>query len=189
MRQNPARRTALLDGAIDVLAREGARGLTLRAVDKAAAVPVGTASNYFANRGEMLAQVMQRVLERLAPDPEEVTATLASGTPREVTAALLRQLLERTRRERRCHLALLEMRLESTRRPELNAELTGFFEAQLKGNLEFHLGSGLPGDRDGVVVLYLAMLGLIVDDLTVPGLLAPYGPERLVDVIVGRALP
>ncbi|MGQ5635868.1 MULTISPECIES: hypothetical protein [unclassified Streptomyces] len=43
MRQNPARRTALLDAAIEVLAREGSRGLTLRAVDKEAALPTGTA--------------------------------------------------------------------------------------------------------------------------------------------------
>ena len=44
MRQNPARRAALVDAAIEVLAREGARGLTFRAVDVEAAVPNGTAS-------------------------------------------------------------------------------------------------------------------------------------------------
>jgi len=33
MGRNPARRAALLNAAIDVLARDGARGLTFRAVD------------------------------------------------------------------------------------------------------------------------------------------------------------
>ncbi|MEE2048187.1 TetR/AcrR family transcriptional regulator, partial [Nocardiopsis tropica] len=41
MRQNPERRRALLDAAIDVLAEEGARGLTFRAVDARAEVPTG----------------------------------------------------------------------------------------------------------------------------------------------------
>lgn len=72
MRQNPARRAALLDAAIEVLAAEGSRGLTLRAVDAKAQVPVGTCSNYFANRAELLRQIMERTRERLTPDPAEV---------------------------------------------------------------------------------------------------------------------
>lgn len=56
MRQNLARRAALVDAAIEVLAREGARGLTFRAVDAEARVPNGTASNYFANRDDLLTQ-------------------------------------------------------------------------------------------------------------------------------------
>jgi hypothetical protein len=40
-----------------------------------------------------------------------------------------------------------------------------------------------------VVVLYLTMLGLIVDDLTVPGVLSPYAAEALVDEVVARILP
>ncbi|MFE4581202.1 TetR/AcrR family transcriptional regulator [Streptomyces chartreusis] len=188
MRQNPARRAALLDGAIEVLAREGSRGLTLRAVDKEAGVPVGTATNYFANRGEMLAQVMQRILERLTPDPAELEEAMKAGTPRDVTVTLLRQLLARTRRERGSHLALMEMRLEATRRPELNTELTRFFELQLEGNIAYHLDAGLPGGREGVVLLYVAMLGLIVDDLTVPALLTPHDPDRLIEAMVDRLL-
>ncbi|MBF6246867.1 TetR family transcriptional regulator, partial [Nocardia elegans] len=41
MRTNPERRRALIDAAIEVLARDGARGLTFRAVDKEAGVPTG----------------------------------------------------------------------------------------------------------------------------------------------------
>ncbi|MEU9440879.1 hypothetical protein AB0D42_08120 [Streptomyces sp. NPDC048304] len=36
----------------------------------------GTASNYFANRTDMLAQVMRRTRERLTPDPAELAGTL-----------------------------------------------------------------------------------------------------------------
>lgn len=182
MRQNPQRRAALLDAAIEVLAREGSRGLTLRAVDTEAGVPIGTASNYFANRAQLLVQILHRTRERLTPDPADLTGPLD-------TEVLLGQLLERMRRERSVHIAMLELRLEGTRRPELQAELAGFQAAELAANVDWHLAAGLPGDRQGVVLLYLAMLGLIVDDLTVPGLLEPHSVEGLIKVMVERLLP
>jgi AcrR family transcriptional regulator len=189
MRQNPARRVALLDASIEVLARDGSRGLTLRAVDKEAGVPMGTASNYFANRAELLGQVLRRTRERLTPDPSELADTLKAAPSRELVRTLLCQLVERMRRERNTHLAMMELRLEATRRPELQEELTHFSVAELDANIGFHLGNGLPGDRTGVVLLYLAMLGLIVDDLTVPELLTPYRLDALIDAMATRLLP
>jgi AcrR family transcriptional regulator len=55
---NPDRRIALLDAALDVLAEEGARGLTFRRLDERAEVPRGTASNYFASRDDLLTQFL-----------------------------------------------------------------------------------------------------------------------------------
>ncbi|WP_371614502.1 TetR/AcrR family transcriptional regulator [Streptomyces sp. NBC_00454] len=182
MRQNPQRRAALLDAAIEVLAREGSRGLTLRAVDAEAAVPTGTSSNYFANRAQLLVQILHRTRERLTPDPAELAG------PHD-TKVLLGRLLERMRRERSVHTAMLELRLEATRRPELQEALAGFQGAELEANIDWHLAAGLPGDRQGVVLLYLAMLGLIVDDLTAPGLLDPYPVEGLIEAMVERLLP
>ncbi|MCP3754457.1 TetR/AcrR family transcriptional regulator [Streptomyces sp. TBY4] len=186
MRQNPERRAALLDAAIEVLAREGSRGLTLRAVDAEAGVPTGTASNYFAHRTQLLTQILHRTRERLTPDPADLTGPFD-------TKVLLRRLLERMRRERSVHTAMLELRLEATRRPELQEALAGFQGAELEANIAWHLDdAGLPGDRQGVILIYLAMLGLIVDDLTVPGLLdprSPHGVEGLIDTMVERLLP
>jgi AcrR family transcriptional regulator len=189
MRQNPTRRTTLLDAAIEVLAREGSRGLTLRAVDREAAVPTGTASNYFANRADMLAQVMGRTRERLTPDPAELAGTMTAEPSHELVRTLMLQLVDRMRRDRSSHLAMLELRLEATRRPELHTELARFLTAELEANIDFHLGSGLPGDRTGAVLLYLAMLGLIVDDLTAPELLSPHRLDDLIDAMVTRLLP
>ncbi|SHN47718.1 TetR/AcrR family transcriptional regulator [Cryptosporangium aurantiacum] len=135
MPQNPERRTALLDAAIEVLAREGSRGLTLRAIDKEAAVPIGTATNYFANRDELLAQVMRRTRERLAPDPEALAATMTPAPSHELVAELMRQLLARMRADRASNLAMLELRLEATRRPALRTELSSFLTAELQDNV------------------------------------------------------
>ncbi|MFJ9641971.1 TetR/AcrR family transcriptional regulator [Streptomyces sp. NPDC101206] len=182
MRHNPERRTALLDAAIEVLAREGSRGLTLRAVDAEAGVPTGTASNYFANRSQLLVQILHRTRERITPDPADLPAPLD-------TKVLLLLLLERMRRERSVHIAHLELRLEGIRRPELQAELAAFQGAELEANTAWHLESGLPGDRQGVLLLYLAMTGLIVEDLTAPAMLEDHPVAGIIDSMVERLLP
>ena len=60
----PAARPA----ATVVVARDGARGLTHRSVDREAGTPIGTASNYFGSRDDLIAALVTRIAERLAPD-------------------------------------------------------------------------------------------------------------------------
>ncbi|MGW6546237.1 TetR/AcrR family transcriptional regulator [Streptomyces massasporeus] len=125
---NPGRRAALVDAGVEVLAREGARGLTFRAVDAQAGVPVGTASNYF------------------------------------------------------------------RRRPELLASYTTSVRGDLEEAMEFHRTAGLPGGGEAVTVLYLAMLGVLLEHLTLPGgldgALPGVGvPDGLVERIVATVLP
>ncbi|MBE1492692.1 TetR/AcrR family transcriptional regulator [Plantactinospora soyae] len=189
MRQNPARRTALLDAAIEVLARDGSRGLTFRAVDVEAAVPNGTASNYFTNRDDLLGQVTGRTRERFTPVEAEVEATMRAPRTRSLVTQLMRDLYGRMLRDRSSYLAMLELRLEATRRPELQAALTEVFTANLRDSIRFHLDAELPGDQTTVLVLYLAMSGLLVDDLTVPGVLAPFHLDELIANLVERILP
>lgn len=74
MARNNERRSALADAGIRVLAEEGARGLTHRAVDAAAGTPRGTASNYFPTRDDLISALVDRIGERLTPDPEVVAA-------------------------------------------------------------------------------------------------------------------
>jgi hypothetical protein len=50
------------------------------------------------------------------------------------------------------------------------------------------VNAGLPGDRTGVALLYFAMLGMIVDDLTVPEILEPYSTDALIAQLVSRLL-
>ncbi|WP_017569966.1 TetR/AcrR family transcriptional regulator [Nocardiopsis halotolerans] len=189
MRQNPERRRALLDAAIDVLAEEGARGLTFRAVDTRAEVPRGTASNYFANRAELLLQAGAHVHVRLAPT-EEFMARFQEATPtREQTRLGMRDLLRRVEANRNGYLALLELRLEANRHPGIREELTRTIHSTLEENVRHHLEGGFPGDRDTVVTLYLAMTGLFVEHLTLPEVLADDGAESLVDRMTHIIVP
>ncbi|MFJ6746597.1 MULTISPECIES: TetR/AcrR family transcriptional regulator [unclassified Streptomyces] len=188
MVRNPERRTALVDAAIEVLARDGARGLTFRAVDAAAGVPGGTASNYFANRDDLLAQVTGQIHLRIAPDPDEVDVVMAAPRSRELVGELMRWINRRVAENRTGYLAMMELRLEATRRPELQAELTRVMRETFEEDLRFHEASGLPGDRDAVTLMYLAMTGLMVEQLTLPGVVPEEETDALISVLVERAI-
>ncbi|MFF3336867.1 TetR/AcrR family transcriptional regulator [Streptomyces sp. NPDC002888] len=194
MAGNPERRAALVDAGVEVLAREGARGLTFRAVDAAAGVPVGTASNYFTNRDDLLRQIDTWLHTRLAPDPEVIGRLLAQPRDRSLVTAFMHDLMARATRDRTGYLALMEMRLEATRRPELRASFTKSVRGDLEEAMEFHRSARLPGGDETVTVLYLAMLGLLLEHLTLPDVLdgALPGvsvPEGLVERIAATIVP
>lgn len=144
MVRNPERRAALLDAAVGVLAREGARGLTFRAVDAEAGVPVGTASNYFADRDALLHQIDARLKERLTPDPAVIEELLASPKDRTLVMAFMRDLLARVTGDRTGYLAHLELRLEATRRPALHASYTESVRGELEFGMRFHREADSP---------------------------------------------
>ncbi|MGV2922127.1 TetR/AcrR family transcriptional regulator [Streptomyces alfalfae] len=186
VRRNDGRRAALVDAAIEVLAREGARGLTFRAVDTEAGVPTGTASNYFANRDDLLTQAGARVYERLTPGEKEVARQRSAEPDKETYARLMREVVGRVSGFRTGYLALLELRLEATRRPELRAVLTERVRDDLAANVAYHESSGLPGDATAVKLLYLAFNWLIVEQLTLPDVLSEAERDRLVTAAVER---
>ncbi|MDF3146882.1 MULTISPECIES: TetR/AcrR family transcriptional regulator [unclassified Streptomyces] len=194
MAGNPERRAALVDAGVEVLAREGARGLTFRAVDAEAEVPVGTASNYFTGRDDLLRQIDARLHVRLAPDPEVIAGLLTRPKDRSLVTAFMHDLMARATRDRTGYLALLEMRLEASRRPELRSSFTKSVRGDLEEGMEFHRNAGLPGGDEVVTVLYLAMLGLLLEHLTLPdvldGVLPGVGvPDGLVERIVRTVVP
>jgi DNA-binding transcriptional regulator YbjK len=188
VRQNVERRAALVDAAIEVLAQEGARGLTFRAVDTQAEVPVGTASNYFANRDDLLTQAGGRIYERLQPDAATMALSRSGPRDRDRMVELLRELVGRVSGFRSGYLALLELRLEATRRPALRAVLTERIRADVAENVAYHLGSGLPGDEETVKLLYLALNWLIVERLTLPEVFSEEEADRLVTIAAERLL-
>ncbi|GAA5015291.1 TetR/AcrR family transcriptional regulator [Streptomyces siamensis] len=194
MARNPERRAALVDAAVAVLAREGARGLTFRAVDSEAAVPVGTASNYFTDRDDLLNQVDAHLHTRLAPDPAVLAELLTRPKDRSLVLEFMRDLLARATGDRTGYLALFEMRLEATRRPALRASYTESVRGDLEQGMAFHRAAGLPGGDETVTVLYLAVLGLLLEQLTLPGVLdgvlpGVAVPDELLERIVATIVP
>ncbi|MFI6586779.1 TetR/AcrR family transcriptional regulator [Embleya sp. NPDC050493] len=186
VRRNSERRAALVDAAIEVLAKEGARGLTFRAVDVEAGVPTGTASNYFASRDALLTQAGARVYERFQPDEALIARQRAATPDKETYTTLMREVVGRVSAFRTGYLALLELRLEATRRPELRVVLTERVRADVDANVAYHEQSGLPGDATAVRLLYLALNWLIVEQLTLPDVFSEAERDQLVAAAVER---
>ncbi|MEU4425947.1 TetR family transcriptional regulator [Actinoplanes sp. NPDC024001] len=188
MPRNPERRRALTDAGLRVLAAGGARGLTHRAVDTEAGVPVGTASNYFRSRDALLGALGERIIERFAPDPD-VLARLAAREPsRELWADYLRYIVERTTRQPELTRALIELRLETARRPGLAAILGETLRRGFRDDVAFHATTGLAGGPFEIALLHYALDGLLLDMLTT-SIGAEADPDKVVEAFVDRLIP
>jgi DNA-binding transcriptional regulator YbjK len=116
------RRTEILDGALAVLAEQGMRGLTHRAVDAAAGLPVGSTSYYFRSRSALVGGCVARLLEldlavevpvvRAAPVDLDGLAGALTG----VGVAMATVQRHRT-------MARYELSLAAVRDPDLRAAL------------------------------------------------------------------
>lgn len=176
----------MADAAIDVLGREGARGLTYRAVETEAGLPPGTGSNYFRTRTDLLEQVAQRIYERARPSEEHLRALAAAPPSRARMIELLQDTVRRVLADRPLHLALLELRLEATRHEALRAPLTATVRANMEADFGFNRDAGLPGDALDLLLLHLALTGLLLEQMTLPGTLAGADVDALIVDLVGR---
>ena len=187
MVRNLERRTLLADAALRVLARQGSRGLTHRAIDTEAGVPKGTASNYFASRDDVIDAILVRIGERLSPDPG-IHAELATRAPGiELFTEHLRDIVRRLTAEPDVTIALFELRLEATRRPHVAQALAGWRRDGLAADIEFNTSMGLPGDGADIALFHYAIDGLVFDRLTVP-LDKDADVDALVDTLARRIL-
>jgi AcrR family transcriptional regulator len=168
MVKNDSRRRTIADAGLTVLAREGSRGLTHRAVDIAAQVPTGTTSNYFRSRDALIEGLVERIGERLAPTPDDLERRAPETPGRALFADYIRDIVRRLTEDRDVTLALFELRLESARRPEVAAVLGAWQRAGFDGDVAFNTAAGLPGGRREIALFHFAIDGLLLDRLTTP---------------------
>ena len=188
MARNERRRTELTDAAVRVLARQGSRGLTHRAVDAEAGVPSGTASNYFASRDSIVDAIIGRIGERLAPTPERQRELAELPRGREAFAEHVHDIVRRLTGDRDAAIGLFELRLEATRRPEVGEAIGTWLRAGLEADVEFNEQAALPGSRADIVLFHYAIEGFVFDQLTTP--IDPAADAReMVDLLVQRILP
>lgn len=168
MARNDERRLTLADAGIRVLAEEGARGLTHRAVDDVAGTPRGTASNYFPTRDDLISALVYRIAERLTPDPEADSSGAARTPDRELFADYLRDVVRRLSADPHVSLALFELRLEAARRPAVAKALGAWRQRAFEQDVSFNDDSGLPGGQTEIALFHYAIDGLMLDHLTAP---------------------
>ena len=118
------RREDLLDAAIGVLGESGIHALTHRAVDAAAGLPAGSASNHFRTRDALLDAVVERFAARERANWEDIAARLCPTTPLELAQALSVFAQDAAGPQRTLTLARYAILVEAANRPSLRAQLT-----------------------------------------------------------------
>ncbi|MBT2224320.1 TetR/AcrR family transcriptional regulator [Nonomuraea sp. NEAU-A123] len=184
---NPGRRRALTDAAIDLLAAAGVHGLTHRAVEKAAELPSGTASNYFRSREALLVAAAERIVELHHADMDQAaqqhkTAAAPPASVTELVVDLLTEsLLVAATTLRTRYLAIFELQLEAARRPALASALAGLQDGSTRFTAGHHAELGLPIPRERVPALLALYGGALFTLVTAP-------PESISkDVVQGVA--
>jgi tetracycline repressor-like protein len=159
------------DAAIEVIAAEGMRGLTHRAVDRFAGLPLGSTSYYARTRAALLELTMARMvaLDQVSPRPGGLAESIAGFAFEAITSGRTRML------------ARYEFALEATRRPELRAvyDEGGLLIRRLAVEALEAAGSADPARHATVVVNWLE--GTIFDSLAGTGSLAPPSFEALLE--------
>ncbi|MFF0476979.1 TetR/AcrR family transcriptional regulator [Streptomyces sp. NPDC004284] len=176
------RRTLLADTAIDVLAEHGMRGLTHRAVDRAAGLPPGTTSAYHRTRRSLLTALVLRLVELDQREIQE--AGRRAGAPRdagELVAGLTAfTALRLTGEGRRRSLARYACALESVHHPELREVLVPRDNAARRSVEGLLAAQGLADARERTVTLLTCVDGLVFDRLVNGGTVSAEEIRRLV---------
>ncbi|MEV4456496.1 TetR family transcriptional regulator [Microbispora sp. NPDC049633] len=182
---NAARRRALTDAAIELLASAGVHGLTHRAVEKAADVPPGTASNYFRSREALLVAAAERIAELHHEDTGR-----AVKQPATLVDLLTESLFTAATTLRGRYLAIFELRLEAARRPVLASALAGLQETASPISAGHHdeLGLDIPRERiPALIALYGGALFTLVG--APPEHVSRDVVRSMVEVIVHGCMP
>jgi len=114
---------------------------------------------------------------------------LAQRTPtRALFADYLRDIVARLTAEREVAIALIELRLEASRAPEVADALGAWQRAGFDADVAFNEERGLPGDRRDIALFHYAIDGLLLDRLTT-SIDPDVSTDDIVDVLVERLLP
>lgn len=160
------RRQAMLDAVIRLLARDGARGVTHRAVAAEAGTAHGAARYYFATREEMLAEALAGIVKRQVAEMQNVFKP--GGVARDRWPVLAAYLARRMVRDRASELARYELFLDAARSPRLQKALKDWGETYI-GLLAAELrSSGTKEPLTGALVLLNLINGLMLQQLAVP---------------------
>ncbi|MGW0199788.1 TetR/AcrR family transcriptional regulator [Nonomuraea sp. NPDC003201] len=176
MVENRDRRDRLRDAAIEVLAGEGGRGLTHRALDRAAELPEGTAKNYFPTRDSLLQAAAERCVERYWSELQQAEIDTVDQL-----LVLLRLMIERAMTVNRSRvLAYIELHAEAARNPQVRETLARLSRADLDLHLAAQQAAGLPATRESAAMVTLAVNSALTYLLTQPpDVLASYGLDDL----------
>jgi DNA-binding transcriptional regulator YbjK len=122
-RRGAQRREALLDATVRLLARQGARAVTHRAVASEAGTTHGAPRYYFATRDELLDEALRRIADQQVHAIEELLAKPGPPDRGERARRLAAFVAGMVSADPDATIARYELFLEATRRPQLRPSL------------------------------------------------------------------
>lgn len=162
------RRREILTAATTVLAREGNRGLTHRAVDRQAGLAEGSSSAYFRTREALLGALGDFVADRLAADVAALGSRLASCPgDHERAVAEVSRLFSRWLDQPDLLAARLELTVAATRSPGL-AERFATWRDDLVAMVRDVLDRAGKGEGASAETLVAALDGVLLASLMLP---------------------
>ncbi|GAB2725134.1 TetR/AcrR family transcriptional regulator [Kitasatospora kifunensis] len=176
------RRTVLADTALGVLAESGMRGLTHRAVDRAAGLPPGTTSAYYRTRKALLTALVRRLVALDQAELQEIGSRTPVPRDAEELVAQIAAFVERrlTAEGRRRSLARYACAIESVHHPELREILVPHENAGQRVVRDFLAALGLADADARTVTLLTCVDGLVFDRLVSGGSVSDQEIRRLV---------
>jgi DNA-binding transcriptional regulator YbjK len=151
------RRTAIADAAIIVLAEEGARGLTHRAVDRQLSLPDGTTSYYFRTRAALVSCAADRLVACDMADVEAVGNALPDLVQLMVHWSAPAQRLRL--------LARFQLFVEAARDPEIGKLLTEPRRAFIAHAARTMRKAGVEDPKLAAILLVSSIEGLLLNEL------------------------
>ena len=183
----PTRQEQLLDAAIGVLGHQGVRQLTHRAVDAAAGLPAGSASNYFKTREALVAGIVERFAEQEQAAWETIAAFVKPESPAQLAAALATFVQNATGPGRALTIARYSLFVEASLRPDRQHRLEETARAIRQWGSQWlaQLGSA---DPEGDCQLILDQLdGLMLHQLAFPD--PAFDPQPRLERLLKALLP
>jgi len=121
--EKPARREAILNGVIELLAAWGLEGVTHRAVDAVAGLPQGSSSYYFPRKALLLTAASRHLAALLEKDCDALQVGFAETAAKHGLDAAIdyvaEELVTYTDESRHLFLARMELTMAAARRDDL----------------------------------------------------------------------
>lgn len=181
------RREQIADAALEVLAAEGAHGLTHRAVDARTGLPAGTTSNFFNSRQALFLGAGRRLADRHWRYVQSLREEIDGPLDRKGLATILTNVVSAKGEFRMLQLARYELFLAGVRDPSLHADLMRLRNASLEIAATLLQAAGLPDPDRRVQLLSSLLNGLVFDQLTASNtaLIDPETVEEIITVYLG----
>jgi len=166
--RGPARREALLDAVLRVVAEAGVDAVTHRRVAEVAGLPLASTTYWFDSKEHLLTAALQRAADR---DIERLRAVLGETPEHEpdplglAVGAILGPGAESSQASRGWLLATYALVLEAARRPALREVTMGWTNAYLEALPPLLAAAGSQHPRSDAELLLAAADGLLVDQL------------------------